>query len=287
MNIPYILDGFSLSQEKNQQLLSKIVKLPTSLGLVTILVGNDPASHIYVNSKIKVAREVGIIPKPIFLPENITEAQLIECIQQCNRDNSVHGILVQLPLPKHINTHLILELISPTKDVDCFHPYNVGNLTSGVSTFAPATPYGIIMLLETLLPQWSIDSKNALVIGASNIVGKPTASLLLSKGATVTIAHKKTQNLKELCQQADLLVVAVGKPNLITKDMVKSNAVIIDVGINRIIQHGKSTIVGDVDFQYVKNKAYAITPVPKGVGPMTIHALMQNCIDLYLKYHCK
>ena len=286
MNHPILLNGSILSQQKNEELKKILSNYPT-LSLATILVGDDKASHIYVQAKIKACQSVGINPVPIFLSKDTTEQELLEQIELLNNDPSVHGILVQLPLPKHLDSYKVLESINPKKDVDCFHPFNMGNLSTGISDFAPATSTGIMMLLDSIKDQWSLESKNVVVVGASNIVGKPTAMLLLQKEATITIAHKKTKNLKELCLTADLIIVAVGKANLITKDMVKKGAVVIDVGMNRIQTEQGTKLVGDVDFENVKDLTFAITPVPKGVGPMTISALLHNLYFLYQHYHTK
>ena len=190
MNNPILLNGYTLSQKKNEDLKKILVKCP-SLSLATILVGDDKASHIYVQAKIKACQNVGINPIPVFLSKDITEQELLKKIELLNNDSTVHGILVQLPLPDHFNSHKVLESINPKKDVDCFHPFNIGNLYAGVSDFAPATSVGIMMLLDSIREQWSIESKNVVIVGASNIVGKPTAMLLLQKEATITIAHKK------------------------------------------------------------------------------------------------
>ena len=286
MNDPILLNGYLLSQQKNEELKQVLTQYP-KISLATILVGDDKASHIYINAKIKACHNVGITPISLFLSKDITKQELLKKIEELNEDSSIHGILVQLPLPSHLDSYHILAAIKPQKDVDCFHPFNIGNLYAGVSDFAPATSTGILMLLDSIKEQWNLESKNAVIVGASNIVGKPTAMLLLQKNATITIAHKKTNNLKELCLTADLIVVAAGKINLITEDMVKQGAVVIDVGMNRI-QHGEhSILVGDVDFENAKKKSFAITPVPKGVGPMTISALLYNLYFLYNKYHSK
>ncbi|MGL4676173.1 MAG: bifunctional 5,10-methylenetetrahydrofolate dehydrogenase/5,10-methenyltetrahydrofolate cyclohydrolase [Brevinema sp.] len=279
-----ILNGALLAQKKNDLLKKKLVVLPLQLSLATILVGDDPASHIYVQAKIKVAHEVGILSKAFFFDNKISEDELLNHIEKLNHDPGVHGILVQLPLPSHINPYTILATVDPKKDVDCFHPYNVGNLSTGVSDFAPATARGMMSLLDSITEQWIPESKHAVVIGASNIVGKPMAMLLLQKQATVTLAHQKTQDLKELCLQADLIVAAAGQANLISADMVSEGVVVLDVGIHRILDRNNGyRLIGDVDFDAVKLKSLAITPVPKGVGPMTISALLDNCYDLYCR----
>ncbi|MGL4563066.1 MAG: bifunctional 5,10-methylenetetrahydrofolate dehydrogenase/5,10-methenyltetrahydrofolate cyclohydrolase [Brevinema sp.] len=277
-----LLDGVNLSDQYNQILKQKISSLPVTLGLSTILVGEDIASKIYINAKIKACGLVGITSYPIYLPVDITEEQLIEKIEKLNRDDHVHGILVQLPLPTHINSASILSTIDPKKDVDAFHPYHMGNLMTGVSDFAPATPTGIMCLFDLLGDSWSLEGKRALVIGASNIVGKPTAALLLKHHSTVTIAHKYTTNLKELCLTSDVIISATGQPNLLTQDMVSEGTVLVDVGMSRIWDPllKRYRLTGDIDFEQVSKKAFAITPVPGGVGPMTIAALMQNIYTL-------
>ena len=240
--------------------------------LAVILVGSDPASQVYVNNKKKCCEELGIISKQFILTEQFGQDQLIALIDNLNNDADIHGILCQLPLPKGYDEKAILEAIDPNKDVDAFHPTNVGRIMMNDYNFLPCTPAGIIEMLN----YYDIDvkGKNCVVIGRSNIVGKPMSMLLLHKDGTVTIAHSKTKNLKDVCSQADILIAAVGKPGFVTEDMVKENAVVIDVGINRV--DGK--LCGDVDFENVSKKVLAITPVPGGVGPMTIAMLMNNVI---------
>ncbi len=242
-------------------------------GLAVVLVGNDPASRIYVNNKKKACEEIGIRSFEYILPEKTTEEELIQLVETLNKDNSVHGILVQLPLPKHIDAENVLLRISPDKDVDSFHPFNMGRVMIGDYYFLPCTPAGIMELL--IRSGINLVGKECVVVGRSNIVGKPIAMLLLHSNATVTICHSKTRNLKEICRRADVLVVAVGKPKFINADYVKDGAVVIDVGINRL-EDGK--ICGDVDFDSVSEKASYITPVPGGVGPMTITMLLKNTI---------
>ncbi|MGB9766626.1 MAG: bifunctional methylenetetrahydrofolate dehydrogenase/methenyltetrahydrofolate cyclohydrolase FolD [Sulfurihydrogenibium sp.] len=278
-----LLDGKTLAEKVKEEIKQEVdyyvqkgYRRPT---LSVILVGNNPASQIYVNKKIKDCQSVGINSKPFFLPENVTQIELLDLIGQLNADEEVDGILVQLPLPSHINTLEIIEAINPKKDVDGFHPLNVGKLATGRSDgIVPCTPFGIIKLLE----HYNIDTfgKDVVVVGASNIVGKPMSLLFLKdEKSTVTVCHKNTKDLKSHTLKADILVVAVGKPKLITADMVKEGVVVIDVGINRV--DGK--IVGDVDFENVKEKAYAITPVPGGVGPMTVAMLLYNTLNAYKK----
>jgi len=270
-----LLDGKMLSNKIKNELKAEFAKLGPKPKLVVILVGDDPASKLYVQSKQKACEEVGVISETILLDSTITEEQLVLEIERLNNDPTVHGILVQLPLPKHLNETLIINTISDKKDVDGFHIYNKGRLINNLETIVPATPLGVL----TLLKEYNIEikGKHAVVIGRSNIVGRPMAALLLNHDATVTICHRYTENLKQYTLMADIIVCAVGKPNLITADMVKEGAVIIDVGINRL---GKK-VVGDVDFENVKDKASAITPVPGGVGPMTIAMLLSNLLKCY------
>ncbi|GBF11040.1 bifunctional methylenetetrahydrofolate dehydrogenase/methenyltetrahydrofolate cyclohydrolase FolD [Tepidibacillus sp. HK-1] len=243
-------------------------------GLSVILVGNDPASHSYVKGKAKGCEEVGIKSEVIYMEETISQETLLAEIERLNLDSNVHGILVQLPLPKHIEEDAIINAIDPKKDVDGFHPINVGKMMIGEDAYLPCTPHGIIELIKRTGTE--IKGKHAVVIGRSNIVGKPVSILLLKEHATVTIAHSRTQNLKEITRQADILVVAIGKPQIITKDFVSPGTLVIDVGVNRL-ETGK--LVGDVDFEGVSNVASYITPVPGGVGPMTITMLLKNTIE--------
>lgn len=271
-----ILDGKNLSQKILAQIASQVEKIDKKPTLAVILVGNNPASQIYVKNKKNTAEKIGIKSIVIPLPEDVSEDNMIEQINILNEDTNINAILVQLPLPKHINLNRVLKAIDPAKDVDGFSPINVGMRTITDYQYSyPCTPKGIIRLLkEYNIP---IEGKNAVVVGRSNIVGKPTAQLLLKENATVTILHSKSQNIKELTKLADIVIVAIGKPHFLTQDMIKENATIIDVGINRI--NGK--LLGDVDFDNVKNKAGFITPVPGGVGPMTIAMLMENTLELY------
>lgn len=240
--------------------------------LAVVLVGENPASQVYVNNKKKACEAVGIRSVSHVLPEDTSEGELLELIAMLNADKSIHGILVQMPLPKQIDERKVILAIDPKKDVDCFHPINVGNLHTGGAGFLPCTPAGIIELIRR--SGHTIEGKHCVVIGRSNIVGKPAAMLLLRENGTVTICHSKTKNLAEICRGADIIVSAVGKVNTVTADMVKEGAIIIDVGMNRN-EAGK--LCGDVDFESVKEIAGAITPVPGGVGPMTIAMLMKNC----------
>lgn len=241
--------------------------------LAVILVGDDPASRVYVNNKKKACEFCGIRSLEYVLPAETKEEELIELVEKLNNDKSVNGILCQLPLPKHLDEKKVLNLIKPEKDVDAFHPENVGHIMIGDFNFLPCTPAGIMEMLR--YENIDLDGKNCVVIGRSNIVGKPMAMLMLKENATVTICHSRTKNLKEVVAGADVIVAAVGRPNFVTADMVKDGAVIIDVGINRM-DDGK--LCGDVDFEVCKEKASYITPVPGGVGPMTIATLMQNTI---------
>ncbi len=271
-----IISGKEVSQAVKLRVADEVKELKAKgvePCLAVILVGNDPASKVYVGNKKKACEFCGIRSLEYVLPENTTQAELVELINKLNADKSVNGILCQLPLPKHIDEKAVLNLIKPEKDVDAFHPENVGHIMIGDFNFLPCTPAGIMEMLR--FESISLDGKNCVVIGRSNIVGKPMAMLMLKENATVTICHSKTRNLKEIVAGADVIVAAVGRPNFVTADMVKDGAVIIDVGINRM-DDGK--LCGDVDFEACKDKASYITPVPGGVGPMTIATLMQNTI---------
>jgi len=248
-------------------------------GLTVVLVGDDPASQIYVRNKVKQTREIGMISNEIKLPTDTTQQQLLEQLAQLNQDTNVHGILVQLPLPKHIDESIVIAAIEPSKDVDGFHAMNAGRLLNGEKgALVPCTPQGCIILAKKHLGD-DLSGKHAVVIGRSNIVGKPVALLLLQENCTVTIAHSRTKNLAEICQQADILVAAVGRPEFVKANWVKPGATVIDVGINRIEdESGKAKLVGDVDYINVQSVCGAITPVPGGVGPMTIACLLKNTI---------
>lgn len=241
--------------------------------LAVILVGNDPASMVYVNNKKKACEKVGILSRSYELPGDTEEKDLLALVEQLNMDNSVHGVLVQLPLPPQIDEEKVILAVDPKKDVDCFHPLNVGLLHTGQKGFLPCTPAGVLELIER--SGHTIEGKRCVVIGRSHNVGKPTAMLLLQKNGTVTICHSKTKDLKGICKEADILVSAVGKLHTVTKDMVKEGAVVIDVGMNRN-ENGK--LCGDVDFDDVCEVAGAVSPVPGGVGLMTVAMLMKNCI---------
>lgn len=279
-----IIDGKQIAGEIREKLKQQIEQLPASSvkpGLAVILIGDHPPSQIYVKNKEKCAREVGIQSKILKFENTITEQDLIKKIHTLNNDKTIHGILVQLPLPSHIDSKKIISEISPEKDVDGFHPVNVGNLSSGNSALVPCTPYGCYLLLKKVIP--NLTGMHAVIIGRSNINGKPMAQLLLQEDCTVTITHSKSKNLKELCLKADILIASVGKPHLVKADWVKKDCVVIDVGINRIMKDGFKKIVGDVDFENIKNKVKAITPVPGGVGPMTISCLLNNTFLAYKK----
>ena len=277
-----IIDGKKIAENLRIKLKKEIEQLPASQirpGLTVILIGDDLASQIYVRNKEKFAQEVGIRSKILKFDNTITEQNLISEIHKLNNDTSVHGILVQLPLPNHINSRKIISEIDPGKDVDGFHPVNVGNLSAGNEALVPCTPYGCYLLLKEVMS--NLSGLHAVIIGRSNINGKPMAQLLLKEDCTVTIAHSKTKNLKQLCLTADILVAAVGKAHMVKSDWVKSDCVVIDVGINRLEENGNKKIVGDVDFENIKNKVKAITPVPGGVGPMTISCLLNNTFKAY------
>ena len=266
-----IIDGKKIAENLRETLKKQIQQIPSNQpkpGLTVILIGEDPASQIYVRNKEKFANEIGINSKVLRFDSSITEEALTKEIHKLNQDREVHGILVQLPLPKHINSKNIINQIEPSKDVDGFHPINVGNLSSGNDALVPCTPYGCYLLLKEVISDFN--GLNAVVIGRSNINGKPMTQLLLKENCTVTITHSKTKNLKNICQGADILVASVGIAKLVKQDWVKSDCVVIDVGINRIEENGSKKLVGDVDFENVKDKVKAITPVPGGVGPITI-----------------
>ena len=273
-----IIDGKLVSAKVREQIKLDVAEFEKENGFVpglaVILVGNNPASAVYVRNKHKACLEVGITSYQIELPEETTEEGLLAKIDEFNSDAKVHGILVQLPLPKHISEEKVINRISPDKDVDAFHPANVGKIMIGNYTFLPCTPAGVMELLKS----YNVDvaGKNCVVIGRSNIVGKPMSLLLLEKHGTVTICHSRTKNLKEITLGADILVVAIGRPEFLTADMIKPGAVVIDVGINRT-ESGK--LVGDVAFAEAAKIASAITPVPGGVGPMTITMLLKNTLS--------
>ena len=271
-----ILDGKAVSLKVKESVkvrAEELKKFGVEPTLAVILVGEDKASQTYVRAKEKACNEYGIKSVAHRLSENTTQAELLALINVLNLDDSIHGILVQLPLPKHIDTNTILATIDPAKDVDGFHAVNVGKLVSGLDGFVPCTPLGVMEILKEY--GINVAGLNAVVIGRSNIVGKPMANLLLNASATVTVTHSKTKNLKEICKNADLIVAAIGKPFFLKADMVKDGAVVVDVGINRL---DDGRLVGDVDFEEVAPKCSYITPVPGGVGPMTIAMLLNNTI---------
>lgn len=271
-----LLKGKEVAQKIRENLKEEVVELKgkgINPKLAVIMVGDDSASQIYVRNKSKVCNEIGIEFDEYLLPEKTKQEELLELIEKLNNDKTVNGILLQSPMPKHLDVDEAFRTISPEKDVDGFHPINVGKLVLGQDTFISCTPYGIIKIFEDY--KIDLEGKNAVVIGRSNIVGKPMSQCLLNKNATVTICHSRTKNLKEITKQADIVVAAIGKPRFVTEDMVKEGAIVIDVGINRG-EDGK--IKGDVDFENVKEKTSYITPVPGGVGPMTIAMLMTNVV---------
>tara|TARA_Y100001970_G_C14139491_1_gene806272 strand:+ start:317 stop:1159 length:843 start_codon:yes stop_codon:yes gene_type:complete len=274
-----IIDGKKIALKLREDLKKKIKELKSNFnsvpGLSVILIGEDPASKIYVKNKEKFSKEVGMNSEVIRYPENVEENVVLDKIKELNKNKKVSGILVQLPLPKHINKKKVIETILPDKDVDGFHPVNVGNLSSGYETSIPCTPLGCFLLLKEV--EKNLSGKHAVVVGRSNLNGKPMAQLLLKENCTVTITHSKTKDLKAECNKADIIVAAVGKPKLIKGDWVKKNAIVIDVGINKT----DSGIVGDVDFNEVSKVARAITPVPGGVGPMTIACLLNNTVECF------
>ncbi|WP_153732917.1 bifunctional methylenetetrahydrofolate dehydrogenase/methenyltetrahydrofolate cyclohydrolase [Sporosarcina obsidiansis] len=272
-----IIDGKAIGQEIRKELkvqVASLVKQGYQPGLAVILVGENPASQTYVKNKEKSSIEAGMKSELIKLPETVSEEELLKEVERLNQDDSIDGILVQLPLPKHIDENKVIRAIDPDKDVDGFHPMNVGKMLIGQQTFLPCTPYGIMQLLERSGVE--IAGKHAVIIGRSNIVGKPMGQLLLQKDATVTYCHSRTNDLKKFTQQADILIVAIGMAKFITGDFIKEGAVVIDVGMNRD-ENGK--LCGDVDYESAEQVASAITPVPGGVGPMTITMLLKNTVE--------
>lgn len=271
-----IIDGKALAAKIRGELSEQVAGLKANgitPGLAVVLVGEDPASKVYVSMKEKACADIGIFSAEHKLPAETTEAQLLALIDKLNHDSRIHGILVQLPLPKQINAEKVLESISPQKDVDGFHPYNVGRLMVGKPTFQPCTPYGVMVMLR----EYGIDltGKEVVVVGRSNIVGKPVALMCLQQNATVTICHSRTSDLAARVKQADVLIAAVGVPEMIKGEWIKDGAVVIDVGVNRV---GEKKLVGDVEFAAAAERAAAITPVPGGVGPMTITMLLHNTV---------
>ncbi len=276
-----IIDGKKTASELREELKKKVAKLKSTYnavpGLTVILVGEDPASKIYVKNKEKFAKEVGLNSEVIRYPADLEEKVLLNKIKELNKNNKVSGILVQLPLPKHINKRKVIETIEHGKDVDGFHPMNVGNLSSGYDSSIPCTPLGCSLLLKKA--EKNLSGKHAVVIGRSNLNGKPMTQLLLKENCTVTITHSKTKDLKTECLRADIIIAAVGIPKLVKGDWIKKGAIVIDVGINKT----DTGIVGDVDFDEVSKAAKAITPVPGGVGPMTIACLLSNTVECFKK----
>ncbi|WP_126177125.1 bifunctional methylenetetrahydrofolate dehydrogenase/methenyltetrahydrofolate cyclohydrolase FolD [Tsuneonella rigui] len=278
-----IIDGRALARNMRCDIRARVVDFVSRHGVVpglaVILVGDDPASAIYVGNKIKACEQVGIHSRTIRCDQGVTTADLLALVETLNRDPAIHGILIQLPLPAHIDMPAVLDAIDVNKDVDGFHLYNIGGLIVGSTVFSPCTPYGVLKLLEHAnIP---IEGQNVVVVGASNIVGKPTALMLMARDATVSICHAKTRDLAQFTILADILVVAAGVPRLIVPQMVKQGAVVIDVGINRLPD---GTIIGDVDFDGVARKASHITPVPGGVGPMTVTMLLSNTVDAAARF---
>jgi len=281
-----LIKGGEISKQIREEITKEIEELKekhgVTPGLATILVGDDPGSKVYVGQKEKACNNLGVYSARTDLPADTSESDLLDLVKQLNDDPKIHGILVQLPLPKHINAEKVIYAIDPNKDVDCFHPVNVGKLMIGAGVFLPCTPHGIVELLRR--SNIATEGKHVVVVGRSNIVGKPMANLMLQPSpggnATVTICHTGTKDLATYTKMADILVVAVGRPKTITADMVKDGAVVIDVGVNRMgkTPEGKAILAGDVDFDGVQQKAAAITPVPGGVGPMTITMLMKNTV---------
>ena len=274
-----IIDGKKYANEIKQKLKKEIIQLKTKfekkLSLAVILIGDHAPSLIYVKNKEKSAKEVGISSQVIKYSDSVSETEIIEKIVELNNDKNISGILVQLPLPKQIRKQKIINAINPKKDVDGFHPLNVGNLASGYEAIIPCTPYGCLLLIKHV--EKNLNGKHAVIIGRSNLNGKPMAQLLLKENCSVTIVHSKTKNIKLECQKADILIASAGVPNLVKADWVKKDAIVIDVGINKI--NGK--IVGDVSFDEVRKKSKAITPVPGGVGPMTIACLLKNTVECF------
>lgn len=286
-----IISGKEISEQIREELREKVAYLKERgivPGLGVVLVGDDPASKIYVNNKIKACEDLGLKSKAVILPAEVTEEELLKKVDELNADPEIHAFLVQLPLPKHIDENKVINRIDPHKDADAFHPFNVGRMLIGDPIFMPATPHGI----QEMLVRSGNDpaGKHVVIIGRSNIVGKPVAAILMQKGkganATVTVCHSRTSNLQEIVKTGDIVVAAIGSPRFITKDMVKEGAVVIDVGTNRVEDATAKKgyrLVGDVDFENVKEVASAITPVPGGVGPMTIVMLMKNAISAAYK----
>ena len=274
-----IIDGKKIAAELREKFKKKIIEFKATYksvpGLTVILIGEDPASKIYVKNKEKYAKDIGINSEVIKYPDSVDEKTVLDKISNLNKDKKISGILVQLPLPKHINKKKIIDAILPGKDVDGFHPVNVGNLSSGYESKVPCTPLGCYLLLRKV--EKDLKGKHAVIIGRSNLNGKPMAQLLLKENCTVTITHSKTKDLRNECKRADIIIAAVGQPKLVKGDWVKKGAIVIDVGINKT----ENGLEGDVDFKEVSKVAHAITPVPGGVGPMTIACLLSNTIECF------
>jgi methylenetetrahydrofolate dehydrogenase (NADP+)/methenyltetrahydrofolate cyclohydrolase len=271
-----VIDGKVISKEIKENIRKEVEALKSQgvvPGLAAVLVGENPASVIYVRNKRKACEESGIYSEGHYLPESASQPDLMDLVDRLNKDPKIHGILVQLPLPKHLSTDLVLDSLSPFKDVDGLHPYNIGKLMMGNPIFVPCTPAGVMAMLD--YHRIPIEGKTAVVVGRSNLVGKPVAMLLMHRNATVTVCHSRTQNLPEVCRRADVLVAAIGKAHFVTGEMIKEGAAIIDVGINRL---SDGRLAGDVDYEAAAKHAGWITPVPGGVGPMTIAMLLQNTL---------
>ncbi|MGE3550406.1 MAG: bifunctional methylenetetrahydrofolate dehydrogenase/methenyltetrahydrofolate cyclohydrolase FolD [Geobacter sp.] len=272
-----VIDGKAIAAKVRGRIAGQVEQLKAqgvTPGLAVVLVGDDPASRVYVGMKKKLCIELGMHSSDHELPADTSEAQLLALIDQLNNDDKIHGILVQLPLPAQIDTDKVLEAISPLKDADGFHPYNVGRLAIGKPTFQPCTPYGVMIMLEEI--GYDLTGKEVVVVGRSNIVGKPVALMCLAKHATVTVCHSRTKDLADVVRRADVVIAAVGKAEMVKGDWIKPGAVVIDVGINRV---GEKKLVGDVEYAAAAERAAAITPVPGGVGPMTIAMLLQNTLE--------
>jgi methylenetetrahydrofolate dehydrogenase (NADP+)/methenyltetrahydrofolate cyclohydrolase len=270
-----LIDGQAIAAQIQEELAAEVAALRergVTPGLHVVLVGDDPASQVYVRSKLKTAKRLGIDSRDHLLPASTPQEEILALVRRLNADDAVHGILVQLPLPAHVDKRTVLEAVDPRKDVDCFHPFNVGRLVAGGTPMPPCTPAGVLELIRRTGVE--ISGKEAVVVGRSDIVGKPVGILLLHESATVTYCHSRTRDLAAVCRRADILVVAIGRARMITGECVKEGAVVIDVGMNRV--DGK--LLGDVDFEAASQKAAAITPVPRGVGPMTITMLMKNTL---------
>lgn len=281
-----IIDGKAFAAEVRARVATRVAGLPPEAmvpGLAVVLVGDDPASQVYVRNKRKQTVEAGMRSEEVRLGADTSETELLEHIARLNADPTVHGILVQLPLPPQIDALRVLDAVDPAKDVDGFHVTNVGRLATGQSTMIPCTPLGCLMLLKDR--HGSLSGREAVVLGRSNIVGKPMAQLLLRENCTVTVAHSRTRDLPEVCRRAEILVAAVGQPRLVRGDWIRPGATVIDVGINRVEENGSVRLVGDVDFGSAVRVAGAITPVPGGVGPMTIACLLANTLTAYCRLH--